>query len=342
MHIYSSSGDTSEYLPYTYLIRWTKLGIQYYGCKYGQDAHPSRFWIDYQTSSTYVAEFVERNGEPDFMQIRRTFAGLSPIEGSKQALAWEHRVLTALDAKNNPAWLNQSNGGDDWGFISGMVVVKDKDGNYLRVAQDDPRYLKGELVGTTRGQFAARDSEGNIVHISVDDPRRLDGTLAGVAKGTVSVKDSAGHKFKVALDDPRYLEGELVGVTKGTVTVVDSQGNNLRVSMDDPRYLEGDLVAVQKGFTIVKDKDGKRKRVPIDEFKSNDEYRGVCKDTASVFDENGKVIRVSINHPKYVSGEYQHINNGRIKVANANGDVKRLHPKDARVVSGEFWKISKR
>jgi hypothetical protein len=38
------------YLPYTYLIGWSKLNLWYYGSQYGKKAHPSNLWRTYFTS----------------------------------------------------------------------------------------------------------------------------------------------------------------------------------------------------------------------------------------------------------------------------------------------------
>jgi len=90
--------------PYTYLIKWSKLGKSYYGVKYGKDADPSTFWKDYFTSSKYVQEMREEHGEPDVIQVRRTF------DCPKSAIQWECKVLIRLDAIHKPNWVNKHNG----------------------------------------------------------------------------------------------------------------------------------------------------------------------------------------------------------------------------------------
>ena len=92
------------YIPYTYLIGWTEHNRWYYGSKYGQDANPETFWITYHTSSEYVRKFREQYGEPDVIQIRRTFTT------AEEAGAWENKVLRKLDVLRQEHWLNQSNG----------------------------------------------------------------------------------------------------------------------------------------------------------------------------------------------------------------------------------------
>lgn len=104
MHIYDNS---CEYIPYTYLIGWSKLDKWYYGSQTSliRKAHPSNLWTIYYTSSNYVKKFRELHGEPDVVQVRRTF------KDRRSALMWEHKVLKKLKAHRSSRWLNQSVGG---------------------------------------------------------------------------------------------------------------------------------------------------------------------------------------------------------------------------------------
>lgn len=93
-----------KHIPYCYYIGWSTEGKYYYGVKYGQDANPDTLWKDYFTSSTYVKEMREKFGEPDIIQIRKTF------NSPKEAIVWECKVLNRLDAIHKPQWLNKHNG----------------------------------------------------------------------------------------------------------------------------------------------------------------------------------------------------------------------------------------
>jgi len=104
--------------PYTYLIKWSKLGKSYYGAKYGKDANPSTFWKDYFTSSKYVQMMREEHGEPDVIQIRRTF------DCREKALLWEKKVLTRIDAVNSLEYLNRGIGGSVMYEITPLAKLK--------------------------------------------------------------------------------------------------------------------------------------------------------------------------------------------------------------------------
>lgn len=90
---------------YTYLIGWSKFNIWYYGAKYGKNADPSTFWINYFTSSKHVKKFVAENGQPDIIQIRKVFG-----DNPNQCIDWEHRVLKRIKVIKLKNWLNESNG----------------------------------------------------------------------------------------------------------------------------------------------------------------------------------------------------------------------------------------
>ncbi len=94
--------------PYTYLIGWSKLGIWYYGCRYAKGCHPNEFWISYHTSSKYVREFRKEHGEPDVVQVRKTF------DAGMKARHWEERVLRRMNCVKSESWLNRGNAGKEW------------------------------------------------------------------------------------------------------------------------------------------------------------------------------------------------------------------------------------
>lgn len=97
------------FVPYTYLIGWTKHNKYYYGAEFSNRkakiANPQNLWVSYFTSSKHVAVFREKYGEPDIIQVRKTF------ETAKAAHTWEHKVLTRIDAACDERFLNQHNAG---------------------------------------------------------------------------------------------------------------------------------------------------------------------------------------------------------------------------------------
>lgn len=88
--------------PYTYLIGWSKLNKWYYGVRFSKNCNPGEIWNTYFTSSKYVKKFREEQGEPDVVEVRKTF------ENEHQARLWEHKVLKRLNAPKNDKWLNKT------------------------------------------------------------------------------------------------------------------------------------------------------------------------------------------------------------------------------------------
>jgi hypothetical protein len=90
------------YLPYTYLIGWTKYDKWYYGSRYAKGCNPSDLWVTYFTSSTHVKKFREEFGEPDVVEVRRTFSD------PKKAKLWECTVQERIPrAVRQSHWLNK-------------------------------------------------------------------------------------------------------------------------------------------------------------------------------------------------------------------------------------------
>lgn len=95
----------SEYIPYTYLIRWTEHNLWYYGVEtksVKSIAHPSNLWTTYFTSSKNVSALRKRIGEPDVISIRKTF------KTSDEAIKWEQKLLKRMKVWENEKSVNQA------------------------------------------------------------------------------------------------------------------------------------------------------------------------------------------------------------------------------------------
>lgn len=94
------------YQPYTYLIGWSKINKWYYGVRYSQKCMPSDLWVTYFTSSKIVKQLRLDHGEPDIIQVRKTF------DCQHKALRWESSVLRKMNVLVEEKWLNQNVSGD--------------------------------------------------------------------------------------------------------------------------------------------------------------------------------------------------------------------------------------
>ena len=106
------------YTPFTYIIGWSQHKKFYYGAKYAQGCQPKDLWESYFTSSEYVKEFREENGEPDIIKIHRTFSD------ANSCVLFENLYLTKIDAKNHPLFLNESNGRKSFGVWNEKYLEK--------------------------------------------------------------------------------------------------------------------------------------------------------------------------------------------------------------------------
>lgn len=88
--------------PYTYLIGWTHLNKWYYGVRYAKGCNPTELWKTYFTSSKHVKEFRAINGEPDVVEIRKTF------DCAKSSQRWENKVLKSMRVVSDEKWLNKT------------------------------------------------------------------------------------------------------------------------------------------------------------------------------------------------------------------------------------------
>jgi hypothetical protein len=89
-------------MSYTYLIGWSKQGKYYYGARWAKNCSEEDLWKTYFTSSKHVKEFRALFGEPDIVEVRKTFTDPNVCK------IYEQRVLKRLNVLNNKKWLNRS------------------------------------------------------------------------------------------------------------------------------------------------------------------------------------------------------------------------------------------
>jgi hypothetical protein len=88
--------------PYTYLIGWKHHNMYYYGVRYAVNCNSEELWKTYFTSSKHVVDFRVKNGEPDIIEIRKTF------DNATDAKFWETKVLRRIKANINPRFINKT------------------------------------------------------------------------------------------------------------------------------------------------------------------------------------------------------------------------------------------
>jgi hypothetical protein len=76
--------------------------MNYYGVRYSKECNPKELWVTYFTSSKYVKNYVALYGNPDLVEIRKTF------NNSSDARKWEHKVLKRINAVTRQDFLNKT------------------------------------------------------------------------------------------------------------------------------------------------------------------------------------------------------------------------------------------
>lgn len=262
-----------ERTPFTYLIGWKTLDVWYYGVRYGKNCHPSDLWVTYFTSSPRVKTFREKFGDPDIIEIRKTFST------TLAARKWEDKVHHRLNVVKSKKWLNA---------------------NYGNVKFD------------TTGHFAGKTKTGEKLWISTSDPRFLNGEIVGVAKNMVVVKNDFGEIFQVATNDESYLSGKLKSITCNTAVAYDAKTLEKigRISILDSRWKTGEICGLPYLANHIPTKLG----------------------------------MLSKKDPKYLNGDFEHINFGMAPAKNAiTGEiVGQVSCNDSRWETGEIVGISKK
>lgn len=232
-------------VPFTYLIGWSKLDKWYYGVRYSKRCQPADLWTSYFTSSPIVKKFREANGEPDVIEVRKTF------KTSVQARIWEDKVHHRLGVVKSPKWLNQNYGNRRF-ITNGHFCGKDINGNIVWVSKNDPRIASGEICGIQKGMVTVRDSQDQILQVSKSDPRYISGELVSVVKGTALAYDPQTSKFigRFNLKDHRWKTGEWVG----SPTFKNKIATNLgMLDRDDHRLVSGEAVHTNANNSPAKD-----------------------------------------------------------------------------------------
>jgi hypothetical protein len=135
-------------VPYTYLIGWTSLNTWYYGRRTKAGCHPSEFWVKYFTSSSDVSNFRNKHGEPDVIQVRKTFKKNNAIT---ECIKHEVTVIRRIKAVQNTNWLNKGNAGIEFD-TTGKVIAKNLEtGKSVVVELTEFKLNPTKLVGINSG-----------------------------------------------------------------------------------------------------------------------------------------------------------------------------------------------
>lgn len=185
-------------IPYTYLITFLPTGQYYYGVRFKKGCSPEDFWTKYFTSSKYIADLIEEYGKDSFsIEIRKTFLT------KDDAILWEQRFLTRVNAAKNPKFLNKSNGNKQYFDFTG---VKRPEHSERMKGENNPAKKPG--VGAKISEANRNRSPEVRAKLSAANLRRDPEIYARVSEKNKGKKHSAETISKlsqIALDRDKIL-----------------------------------------------------------------------------------------------------------------------------------------
>lgn len=347
-----------------YIYRITNVidNMHYYGARISELNPKLDIGFKYFSSSVNTSFIKDQKENPE----KYKYKVVKVFDSNADKILYESFLHQYFNVKAHPAFYNQSNAAT-FGFdVTGKINTVDKDGNKFWVSKDDPRFISGELVSNFKNKIMVKDSTGKVLKVSTLDPRYLSGELKNICSGQLNVRDCAGKCFRVSVGDSRYLSGELTAACKNRINVKDDIGNILSIDRSDPRYLSGELKSMHSNTTVATNKEtGITSRISVDEYKSGkyctsttgmmtvrdkagntfnikkDEFdptihSSIAKGFVSVRDKAGNTCRVSVDDPRYLSGELVHATKGQVTVRDKDGKCFNVLKSDPRFISGEF------
>jgi len=136
----------------------------------------------YMGSSKILKEDIKELGIENFK--REIIKYCDSVE---EALTEERNIVNDEFIRNTFTYNRTRGGRGGWFKLNPKLTctVKDKDGNKFRVSRTDPRFLSGELVGTTKGHVLSEEHKQQIskLHkgkINSEETKRL---MSESAKG---------------------------------------------------------------------------------------------------------------------------------------------------------------
>jgi hypothetical protein len=91
--------------PFSYVITQISTGIRYYSIKFAQGCQPKDLGTTYFSSSRTVNKLIKEEGIQNFkFEVRKIF------QTRDEAIKWETKLLSRINAAQSPYWFNKHNG----------------------------------------------------------------------------------------------------------------------------------------------------------------------------------------------------------------------------------------
>jgi len=164
---------------------------------------------DYMGSGKYLKNAIKKYGIENFEKIILHYCD-NEIE-----MLRKERELVNEDIVNSDDYYNLSLGGNSFYHINNnletssinKVIVKDEQGNILKVKKDNKDYLNGKLISIRKEKTLCKDINNDYYWINTKDERYLD-TLQPINKGLVLAKNSDDKIMMIDKDNEQFKNGE--------------------------------------------------------------------------------------------------------------------------------------
>lgn len=143
----------SIYIPYTYLIGWSSHNKWYYGVRYSRKSNPKELWKTYFTSSKHVKNYRQIFGDPDIIEIRKTF------DCAENAQKWESKVLKKMKVVESDNWLNKTDN-QSISVVDCLVGAKKPKSNKMRQKLSETK--KGTKLSEETKEKISKTTKGRI------------------------------------------------------------------------------------------------------------------------------------------------------------------------------------
>ncbi len=150
---------------------------------------------------------------------------------SKEAFEYESEIVTEELVHDVNCYNIATGGKYSYEGTKNTVSVKDKNGNYFRCADNDPKYLNGEYFPVTTNKCLMQDINGNRFFVDTDDKRIKSGELFSIYKNKRLCSDKNNKKYWVDKNDERIKSGELKPVFKSKHVFTDEHKLHIRESL---------------------------------------------------------------------------------------------------------------
>lgn len=324
---------------------------------------------NYMGSGTFLKKEYKKWGKDSFIKEILKF-----FDNREDLIKYEQLIVNE-NVLQDPLCLNIIRGGIaglESGFTTGLVTVRDENGNCFDVKTTDPRYNSGELISVNKNTVTVKDKFGKTFKVHISDPRYLSGELVIVSKGN---KGGSGRTYVMRGDECKFiLKEELqsylddgwekksrcrgrISPTKGMIWICKENEQIIIKQEELQSYLDDGWIRARitkplKNTICITKNGEKEKFVKQEELQSylDDgwEKKGKSRNMGkvTVFDPTiQSYIQTNKTDPRYLSGELKTILQIQNTVAkntkymNKDGKIKRIKIEKIEEYLNDGWKL---